>query len=298
MTSACRRTQAQHLGVLRRHDVEPQAVDPRQPCPVVRGAPVVRVADEVDGHARLVAGEHERPRAHHARRGRIGGPGGGERAGGNQARVAGARQDRQGVQRAETWAERRRVGQLDRLRIEGARSEGGTVHAQAVGERAAEARVMDRGEREDDVSGGDGRAVGEPRVGPEGETHQSPAVGDGPRGGQGRLERLRHVVHAHEWFVDELAHDERGAVTGEQAIEAARLGTQRCDQLDRSRVTTAAAGPHRSSQIPPKTTRRTRRTPARRFMREGNSLAESVKILTDRHGSRRPVARGVTDELV
>ncbi len=57
-----RRAQAQHLGVLRRHDVEPQAVGPRQPRPIVGRAPVVRVADEVDGHARLVAREHERSR--------------------------------------------------------------------------------------------------------------------------------------------------------------------------------------------------------------------------------------------
>ena len=146
------------------------------------------------------------------------------------------------MQRAEARPERRRVGQLDRPRIEGARREGGAVHAQAVGERAAEARVMDRAEREHDVGGGDGRAVGEPRVGLQGETHQPPPVRDGPRGGQGRFERLRHVVHAHERLVDELACDEGGAVTGEQTVEAARLGTQGRDKLDRTSVTTAAAG--------------------------------------------------------
>ena len=93
--------------------------------------------------------------------------------------------------------------------------------------------------------------------------------------------------------MDELADDERGTIARKQPVQAARFGTQRRHEFDGCGCRGSAPRVPRSIHRPARTISRTSRTLARRFMREGNSLASAVKILADRRRRRhRPVVPG------
>ena len=142
-----------------------------------------------------------------------------------------ARHDRQVVEDPQAGRERRRERDDDRRRIGRAHLERLAADQQRIGERAAGSSVVDRREREQDIVGREGLAVGEGDALPQLQRVPQAVVGAGPAFGEPRLDLLRRAVDAHELRLGEQRHELGRRVAAREAVEGARLGADGDDEV-------------------------------------------------------------------